>query len=199
MSPAQVPFEAAVRQVSQPVLDYLVRYVGDIGTAEDLLQETLIRMSRGMAGFEGRASTKTWAFSIASRVAADYLRHPQRQPRTVELEEAEAVADPTGSIDERLVIDEMGACIRHAIDTLPDRYRAALILRDLQGLSAQQVAEVSECSLAAAKIRIHRARRHLKQALAGRCTFYRDPDAVFRCDQKQDASERAEQPTVGAR
>lgn len=186
MSASPIEFEAAARDVSRAVLDYLVRYVGDPSVAEDLLQETLIRMNKGLAGFEGRASLKTWAFSIASRVAADYLRHPERQTQVVEVEEAEAVADPALDVNQRLVIDEMDACIRRTIDTLPDSYRTALILHDLEGLTAEQVAEVGECSLATAKIRIHRARQRLKDALANRCTFYRDQDAVFRCDQKQE-------------
>jgi len=185
MPETQLPFEAAAREVSRAVLDYLIRYIGDPAVAEDLLQETLIRMNRGLARFEGRASIKTWAFSIASRVAADYLRHPERQIRVVELEEADATVDPASGVDERLVIGEMDACIRRTIDTLPDSYRTALILHDLEGLTAEQVAEIGECSLATAKIRIHRARQRLKDALANRCTFYRDEDAVFRCDQKQ--------------
>lgn len=187
MAASDLPFEAAAREVSRAVLDYLVRYVGDPGVAEDLLQETLIRMNKGLARFERRASIKTWAFAIASRVAADYLRHPQRQTQLVDLEEAEAVADPASGVDERLVIGEMDECIRRTIDTLPDSYRTALILHDLEGLTAEQVAEIGECSLATAKIRIHRARQRLKDALAHRCTFYRDQDAVFRCDRKQDA------------
>jgi RNA polymerase sigma-70 factor, ECF subfamily len=186
MAESTPPFEAAARDVSRAVLDYLIRYVGDPSVAEDLLQETLIRMNKGLASFEGRASIKTWAFSIASRVAADYLRHPDRQTRVVEVEEAEAVADPAVGVGERLVIDEMDACIRRTIDTLPDSFRTALILHDLEGLTAEQVAEIGECSLATAKIRIHRARQRLKDALANRCTFYRDEDAVFRCDQKQN-------------
>jgi RNA polymerase sigma-70 factor, ECF subfamily len=187
--PMAVParaFEDAAREVSRAVLDYLRRYVGDPAVAEDLLQETLIRMNKGLPAFEGRASIKTWAFAIASRVAADYLRDPARRAQVVELEEADAVADPAISLDERLVIGEMDACIRRTIDTLPHPYRTALILHDLEGLPAEQVAQIAECSLATAKIRIHRARQRLKDALAQRCTFYRDPQAVFRCDQKQD-------------
>lgn len=187
MADSTTAFEAAAREVSKAVLDYLIRYVGDPSVAEDLLQETLIRMNKGLAGFEGRASIKTWAFSIASRVAADHLRHPDRQTRVVDLEKAEAVADPADGVDERLVIHEMDACIRSTIDSLPDSYRTALILHDLEGLTAEQVAEIGDCSLATAKIRIHRARQRLKDALANRCTFYRDKDAVFRCDQKQNS------------
>jgi RNA polymerase sigma-70 factor (ECF subfamily) len=85
----------------------------------------------------------------------------------------------------KLPIPKMSACVRGVIDGLPGDYRTALVLHDLEGLTAAQVAEVAGCSLATAKIRIHRARRRLKQALEDECTFYRDEGNVFRCDRNQ--------------
>ncbi len=182
-------FEEVARELAQPLLRYLERYVGDHAVAEELRQETLVRMSKGLASFEGRSSVKTWAFSIASHVAADYLRRPGAKTRIVELDEVAEPADPDRAIDERIVLGEMNACIREVIDSLPDTYRSALILHDLEGLPVEQTAEISECSLATAKIRIHRARRRLKQALSAQCDFYRDADSVFRCDRKEPDSE----------
>jgi RNA polymerase sigma-70 factor, ECF subfamily len=78
----------------------------------------------------------------------------------------------------------MNACVRGVIDSLPAEYRAALVLHDLEGLSAQQTAEICDCSIEAAKMRIHRARLRLQEALQGQCDFYRDPQNVFRCDRK---------------
>jgi len=152
--------------------------------ADDLLQETLIRIARGLPDFAGRASVKTWALSIATRVAADYFRTPDRRVHIVEVDEAADLADTEHMIDERIVVDEMNACIRQVIDSLPDDYRAALVLHDLEGLNAHQVAEICGCSLATAKIRIHRARHRLRGALRRQCEFYRDGDDVFRCDRK---------------
>lgn len=177
-------FEDLARELAQPILRYLERYVGDRTAAEDLWQETLLRMNKGLPAFAGRSSIKTWAFSIASRVAADYFRQPGRKTRIVELNEVAEPVDSDRSIDERLVVDEMNACVRHVIDGLPDAYREALILHDLEGLSAEQTAEICDCSLASAKIRIHRARLRLKEALKAQCEFYRDPDSVLRCDRK---------------
>lgn len=177
-------FEATARELSRSILNFLERYVGDRAVAEDLLQETLIRMNKGFASFAGRSSIKTWAFAIASRVAADYLRRPERKAAIVELDETHDPADPDAAADERIVVAEMNDCIRRVIDSLPDTYRTALILHDIEGLSAEQTAEVSDCTTATAKIRIHRARRRLKQALANQCTFYHDQDSVFRCDRK---------------
>ncbi len=181
-------FPEIARDLEQPLQRYLERYVGDHAVAEELRQETLVRMSQGLASFAGRSSVKTWAFAIASHVAADFLRRPERRMRIVELDEAAEPVDPDRAVDERVVLGEMNECIRQVIDSLPDTYRSALILHDLEGLTAEQTAEISDCSVATTKIRIHRARRRLKQALDAQCDFYRDADSVFRCDRKEPDS-----------
>jgi RNA polymerase sigma-70 factor (ECF subfamily) len=177
-------FDSVARELSSPLRRYLERLSGDPSTAEDLLQETLVKMARGLPGFEGRSSVKTWAFSIATRVATDHFRLPASKTLIVDFDEAPETEAPDLDIGDRLVIDEMSACVRGVIDGLPADFRTALVLHDLEGLTAAQVAEVAGCSLANAKIRIHRARRRLKDALENQCTFYRDDDNVFRCDRK---------------
>ena len=87
-------------------------------------------------------------------------------------------------IPEPLVIKEMNACIREQIDSLPADYRAALVLHDLEGLTAAEVATVCDISLATAKIRIHRGRQRLRKVLANTCSFYYDDDLNLRCDRK---------------
>jgi RNA polymerase sigma-70 factor (ECF subfamily) len=178
-------FEGVAQEMSNPLRNYLERLVGNRATAEDLLQETLVKIAKGLPGFEGRSSVKTWAFSIATRVATDHFRRPTSKARIVAFDETAEPEAPDPDIRDRLVIDEMSACVRGVIDGLPGDYRTALVLHDLEGLTAAQVAEVAGCSLANAKVRIHRARRRLKQALENECTFYRDDDNVFRCDRNQ--------------
>jgi len=182
--PSRVTFEEVQEQLSGALRGYLQRLAGDRATAEDLLQETLLKIARGLPGFEGRSSVKTWAFTIATRVATDHFRRPQNRARMVELDDSDVVID--AEIDERLVIDEMSACVREVIDSLPGDYRTALVLHDLEGETAAEVAEIAGCSLATAKIRIHRARGRLREALDEECTFYRDAENVFRCDRKRD-------------
>ncbi len=171
-------------ELSSPLLRYLERYVGERAVAEDLLQETLIRIARGLPGFEGRASLKTWAFSIATRIAADHFRKPANRVRIVDIDESAELSDGERTIDQQIVIDEMSACLRQVIDSLPEDYRAALVLHDLEGLNAAQTAEICGCSLPTAKIRIHRARIRLREALRQECEFYRDGDNILRCDRK---------------
>ena len=177
-------FEQIATEISPSLVRYLQRYTGDQSTADDLLQETLMRIARGLPDFAGRSSVKTWAFSIATRVAADYFRSPGRRVHVVDVDEATKLPDADRNVDERIVADEMNACVRQVIDSLPGDYRSALVLHELEGLTAQQVAEICDCSLEAAKIRIHRARLRLKAALQQQCDFYRDADNVFRCDRK---------------
>lgn len=186
MSSAAAPatFRDIADELAPPLQRYLERYVGDRAVAEELAQETLLRMHRGLASFAGRSSLKTWAIAIANRVAADYLRQPERRTRIVELDEADEPVDPERALDEKLVVGQMNDCIRGVIDSLPESYRAALILHDLEALSAEQTAEICDCSVATAKIRIHRARLRLKDALTRQCQFYHDQDSVFRCDRK---------------
>ncbi len=174
-------FLARVAGESSPaLLRYLERYVGDRGKAEDLLQETLLRVARGQASFDRRSSLKIWIFSIATHVAIDHLRQPAQRLNLVAIDEAADVAEGP-PLSERLVIDEMNQCVREVIDGLPADYRAALVLYELEGMTVAETARICGCSLATAKIRIHRARRRLKEALARQCTFYRDGDDVFRC------------------
>jgi len=179
-----VNFDEVAGTLRGPILRYLQRFVGDAALAEDLVQETLVRVSKGLDRFEARSSVKTWAFKIATHTAIDHLRQSKRELNLVELDEAAAGADPEEGLGERLVLDEMNTCLREEIDRLPESYRAAILLHDLEGLSAGETAEIVGCSLATAKIRIHRARARLKQALLGDCNFSRDRDQVLRCDRK---------------
>ena len=180
----QPAFDTAAHELASSILHFIEWSVGNRAVAEELLQETLIRMNKGLPSFAGRSSLKTWAFSIARNVVADYLRHPDRERSIVPLDQVKEAVAPEREIDERLVASEMNECIRAIIETLPESYRAALILHDLEGLSAEQIAEVCDCSVATAKIRIHRGRRKLKDALAKLCDFYHDKESVFRCDRK---------------
>lgn len=177
-------FRRIADEISGPLLRYLERNVGEHGLAEDLLQETLIRVARGLPNFDGRASTKTWAFSIATRVVADHFRNPANRAHIVDVDEWPEVPDAERCIDDRLVIDEMSGCVRQVIESLPEDYRVALVLHDLEGLTAEQTAQICGCTLSTAKIRIHRARLRLREALQKECKFYRDSDNVLRCDRK---------------
>ena len=182
---SRIVFEDVAEELSEPLRRYLQRLVGNRATADDLLQETLLKIARALPDFEGRSSVKTWAFTIATRVATDHFRRPQNRAQIVNIDETTHVDEV--EIEQKLVVDEMSSCVREVIDSLPEDYRAAIVLHDLEGQTAANVAEIVGCSVATAKIRIHRGRRRLQQALNDECRFYRDEKNVFRCDRKRDA------------
>lgn len=135
--------DAIIREFQQPLLGYLKRYFGNQAEAEDLLQETWMRMTRGLDGFADHSSIKTRLFAIASRVAADYLRRPMNKVQLVELGEADDVVDPEWEIGDKVIADEMSACVRQIVDSLSDAYRSTLLLHDLQDFSLEQTAEIA--------------------------------------------------------
>jgi RNA polymerase sigma-70 factor, ECF subfamily len=183
---AKPDFDSLAREFSPSLLRFLQRQIGNPATAEDLLQETLLRVARGLAGFAGRSSPKTWIFTIASHVAMDHLRQAAGRQRIVAIDEAAEIDDGAVAIDQRMAFDEMNRCVREVIDSLPPDYRTALILHDLEEMDCAQTAAIMGVTPGAAKVRIHRARARLKAALEQSCGFYRDSDSVFRCSRRED-------------
>lgn len=178
-------FTAVAHEFSPLLHRYLVRQVGDVSHADDLVQETLLKIAQGLPGFAGRASLKTWVFTIANHVVTDFLRKPQQRARIVDVDEAATVEDTAPPLEARLIIDEMNHCVREVIDSLPPDYRSALILYDLEEMPLDQCAGVLDITPGAAKVRIHRARQRLREALQQSCGFYRDEQQVLRCTRKE--------------
>lgn len=183
-------FEEVAGRLTPPLRRYLEHFLDDASLADDLLQETLLRISKSLSAFEGRSSLETWAFGVATHTAIDHLRRSSAGSRVVAIEEGDALPSGADDVDEPLIVDEMSSCVRAEIDSLPGHYRAALVLHDMEGKTAQQTAEICGCSLATAKIRIHRARARLKMALQEDCSFYYDRQQRLRCDRKSSSGRR---------
>ncbi|MDO8988036.1 MAG: RNA polymerase sigma factor [Sideroxyarcus sp.] len=182
--PADLSFEEVAKVLSAPLGRYLQRLVTDRNIAEDLLQETLIRIARGLPDFEGLSSVKTWAYTIATNTATDHFRKNGASPLVLEESEAAEWPDDTPTPEQRLALDQMNTCVREVVADLPEEYRAAILLHDFGGLSARETATACGCSEASAKIRIHRARAKLKTALQKECAIYHDEDNVLRCHRR---------------
>ncbi|MBS4095466.1 MAG: RNA polymerase sigma factor [Sulfuricella sp.] len=163
---------------------YLQRLVQDRALAEDLLQQSLLRIARGLPDFDGRSSVKTWAYTIATRTAMDHFRKSGAEPQRADENEAADLEDDAPTPEQQLTLKQMNACVREVIAGLPEEYRSAILLHDFSGLSARDTATACGCSEANAKVRIHRARAKLKAALQKECTLYRDEDNVLRCHRR---------------
>jgi len=155
--------------------------LGNGADADDLLQETLMRIARGLPQLEESTAVRSWAFRIASNVAIDHIRK-NKQASLVEFGDDED-RDDTDEED-RLILDEMNSCVREVIDGLPPDHRAAIVLFNLEGRSVAETAEVLGISVGATKVRIHRAKARLQEALDRQCTYYVTPNGATRCDRK---------------
>ncbi len=166
-----------------PMVNRLIgRLVGPTPDLEDLVQTTFLTAMGSLGRFRGEASLKTWAFSIATRVASDRFRKPENRRRIVGVDEAADLPDPGAAAEDVVIRKEMNACMWQVVDSLPESYRAPLILHDLEGLSITETASICESPVPATKIRIRRARLRLAEALRARCNLYHDSRDVLRCD-----------------
>lgn len=175
-------FERLVSEMAGSLSGFLRRMLGNRADAEDVFQETLMRIAVALPGLERRTAFKSWAFRIASNAAIDHIRKHKRAS-LIEFSEEDRPTDAAD--DDYLVLDEMNTCVRDVIDGLPPIHRAAIVLFYLEGKSVLETAEILEISPGAAKVRIHRARARLKEALDNECALYSTPDGVTRCDRKQ--------------
>ena len=151
-------------EYQRPMYKYLLRMTQNLAEAEDLTQETFIRVDRSLATFRGESSLSTWIYRIATNVSMDHFkRKTTRQAKAaVSLDESESdgewIADEQSSSPEQLAAkSEMSDCVHGYVLRLSPSYRAVLVLADLQGLTNREIAEVLDCSLSTVKIRLHRA------------------------------------------
>jgi RNA polymerase sigma-70 factor (ECF subfamily) len=143
---------------------FALRACGGPREAEDALQDGLLALWRGAAGFRGDASARTWLFQLV--VNACHRRHRRRSGEPARTEPVEAAASVPGgdpAPDERAGARQVGAAIDAALAALPEGAREVLLLRDVEGLSGEEAARALGIGLAAMKSRLHRARLELKE------------------------------------
>jgi RNA polymerase sigma-70 factor (ECF subfamily) len=130
--------------------------------AEDLVQETFLRAYRAFDGFTPGTNIRAWLYTILHRVRTDAFRRSRRSPRTVELEgEGPAVPPPQDALAHG------GEDLVRALEALPDVFRDAVVLRDVEDFSYQEIARILDVPLGTVMSRIHRGRALLRQALGG--------------------------------
>jgi RNA polymerase sigma-70 factor (ECF subfamily) len=166
--------EALVRRFERPVYNLIARLVQDPGMAEDLTQETFIKMFRALGTFDPALRFSSWLFRIAHNTAIDYLR--QRRPAIVEpyVTEDDEERDPLASIADIAAASpehsasnrELAAALEAAIDRLRPEYRSAIVLRHQEGLEYDEIAQVLDLPLGTVKTYLHRARRELARHLS---------------------------------
>jgi RNA polymerase sigma-70 factor, ECF subfamily len=141
--------------------------------AKDILQDTLLAAVRTMKDFRGAASVSTWLYTIARSFCLKKRRRSKFAPEQEESiearepgSEARQIADPARGPDDELAGRQIEAALEQAIGGLEPMYREVLVLRDVEGLTAPEVAEVMGLSVEAVKSRLHRARLAVREAVA---------------------------------
>jgi RNA polymerase sigma-70 factor, ECF subfamily len=141
-----------------------LRMCGNEEAAREVLQETLLAAFRNLPTFRGEAAISTWLYQIA-RSFCIKERRGEHPTDPLEGRVGERLAEPSPSPDVRVHAREIGAALAAAIGALPPDYREALVLRDVEGLSAEEAAAVAGIEVGALKSRLHRARAQLRSEL----------------------------------
>src|SRR4051812_2684752 len=169
-------FRELIRRYERPVFSLVYRMVRDRELAEDLAQDTFIKVLNNIDRYRPEFKLSSWLFKIANNVAIDYLR--KRQLETISIDGSphaqtadaieatsiEVSGDQESALDE-LEAREMGAAIERAIASLRPEYRSCIMLRHVEGRSYEEIAATLDLPLGTVKTYIHRARHELRKSL----------------------------------
>ena len=165
-------FEVLVGRYKNAIVSFLYRFVGDFRTAEDLTQETFLRVFRKVDTYNPAAKFSTWLYTIASNLAKDEFKRRRRHPaRSLDWQGGsdttrgvpQVKADTTTSVpDVRLEHDEVRESGKRALDLLEEHDREILLLKDVQGLTYEEIGEVLGLPMGTVKSRLSRARTAFK-------------------------------------
>ena len=169
-------YEILIQRYQQPVYNLVCRLLNDPSDASDIVQEVFLKIFRNIRSFRRGSSLKTWIYRITVNEAYNHRRwfsRHQRQEVAFGPDEgapahADSFADPGRSPFEQAAGSETRALVEAALEQLNPKFRAAVVLRDIEDLSYEEIAAVLEVSLGTVKSRILRGREALRKVLEGR-------------------------------
>jgi len=172
-SGSEAAFDWLVTHYHAAVFNLISGMLGDAADAADVTQEVFLKAFRGMRGFRRSSSLKTWLYRIAIREALNqrrwWWRHHRHQTsidaRVGATQAPLDLEDLSATPFDQLAAREIQTVVRQGLGTVPEVFRSAVILRDLEGLSYEEVAEVLDVSVGTVKSRILRGRRALRETL----------------------------------
>jgi RNA polymerase sigma-70 factor (ECF subfamily) len=165
-------FDLLVAKYQHKILNLVMRYVKDPSEALDVAQEAFLKAYRAAPSFRGESAFYTWLYRIAINTAKNYLVAARRRPTAVDVDFADTEQFETltkqSDIDtpERLALtEEIGATVEAAIQELPEELRTAILLREIEGMSYEEIAATMECPVGTVRSRIFRAREAIEERL----------------------------------
>jgi len=165
-------FDFLVIKYQHKIIQLVNRYVKDPSEAQDVAQEAFIKAYRALGNFRGDSAFYTWLYRIAINTAKNYLvsRSRRSSDYQVDVQDAEAIENAPQlqgmETPERLLLNqEIIDTIKTAIDKLPEEMRTAIILREFEGMSYEEIAEAMDCPVGTVRSRIFRAREAIDNKL----------------------------------
>ncbi|MEW5827972.1 MAG: sigma-70 family RNA polymerase sigma factor [Chloroflexota bacterium] len=163
-------FGELVQRHSRGVLGVAYRLCGESQLAEDAAQETFLRAWLNLSGFHPQTSLRNWLYRIAVNAVTDMLRKDRRlAPQDVDEMD---LTDPRPGPESRVARDEGSALVTRAVLSLPEASRAALVLKEYEGLSYQEIAGLLDIPLGTVMSRLNYARKRLKEILQPQLSIY---------------------------
>ena len=165
-------FALLLQKYRNPVIHFLYRMVHDQGVAEELAQEVFLRVYRSRMTYEPTAKFTTWLFRIATHLALNSIRDQRHEKNQERIDDNEAVptvkqvADVKPSAEDVMLRQARFAEVREAIQTLPDKQRAAVLMHKYKEMEYSQIARILNCSESAVKSLLFRAYETLRGRLA---------------------------------
>ena len=165
-------FNLLVRKYQHKVVSLVSRYVNNPGDIPDVAQEAFIKAYRAIPDFRGESAFYTWLYRIAVNTAKNYIVAQGRRPPDMDVDSQDAETyDGAESLHEvanpenLMLSDEIRAEVASALASLPEDLRTAITLREIEGLSYEEIAEVMECPVGTVRSRIFRAREAIDKRI----------------------------------
>jgi RNA polymerase sigma-70 factor (ECF subfamily) len=165
-------FDLLVLRYQHKVLKLIMRYVHDASEAEDISQEAFVKAYRALGSFRGDSAFYTWLYRIAINTAKNALVANKRRPMEYDLDlqdpeqyDMQARLKESATPEALLLTDEIRDTVNAAIEDLPDDLRTAIVLREIDGLSYEEIAATMECPVGTVRSRIFRAREAIDKRL----------------------------------
>jgi len=172
-------------QYYDSVRKFILAYVKDEWVADDLIQETFIKVQKNLNSVKDSAKLSSWIFRIAYNHCHDHYRQSKRAALNQSNIQQEIVTFKEAVVQKKLEQHQMGQCVQDKMDLLPPDYRSVLILSDIMAFSHKEIAEILDISVSNVKVRVHRARKKFRAILEEHCSFEVDDRSVLVCDPKE--------------